>query len=768
MADEEDNEGAERTDDDILEEARENYELCCASDSEWRSAAVSDLTFLTGGDAQWEARAVQSRRADGRPVITINQLPTYIHQVTNDQRMNTPSIHIHATGDADEETAEVRQGMIRHIEYDSNADVAYDRAVNSAATIGAGYWYLDTEFESETSFDQKIMFRSVRNALSVRIDPLSTEPDGSDMRFAFIESLMSRDDFKREYPDAQANDSSWLSGGEYSRWLLDDSVLVCRYWYIETEKATVIQLSNGETGWKDKLVALPPGVQIVREREGTRKKVLLCKITGVDVLEKTEVKCKWIPVFPVYGDEIDIEGRVTRFGIVRNAKGPAQAYNVMMSGATEEVSLRTKAPYIGVAGQFEGFEDNWAQANVRTFPYLEYNVVSEDGHLAPLPQRQPMADVPNGMLALAMHAADNVKKVTGLFDSSLGARGNATSGIQEREQQQQGDAANFHFSDNLNRTILQCARCINDMIPAYYDTERVANIMRPDGSVDSKTINKQLPEPVQDEETGAIVSVLNDMSGGEFAVTVSAGPSFSSMRDEAQSFFASAMSAAKDPATNAIVTYLAMRNSNAPGADEATEMLKTLLPASAKDVIDDGEKGNGGQKQQMVMTPRGPVPAEQVPQIIGQLEQQLQQMQQQLQQGDMAKQQADAAKAQADATKAQSEMLRQQNEQAAVQLDAQRVQIEQFTAQTERKRSEDEAALASEKLHIEQMQAQADMIKSAAENIRAQIEADTPPEQAASVPSLEDIAQLIIASRQPIEGMQITAPSGGVYSVKMQ
>jgi hypothetical protein len=768
MADEEKNEGSERTDDDILEEARENYELCCASDSEWREDAISDLTFIKGGEYSWDASALRSRKADGKPIITINELPTFIHQITNDQRMNTPSISVHATGyGADEEVAKVRQGMIRHIEYDSNADTAYDRAVNSAATIGVGYWYLDTEIENEPGFDQKIMFRSIRNTLSVRVDPLSTEPDGSDMRFAFIESLMARDDFKREYPDAEANNSTWLHGGEYSKWLMEDAVLVCRYWYVESEKATVIQLSNGETGWKDKLLDLPPGVEIVREREGTRKKVMLCKITGVDVLEKTEVKCKWIPVFPVYGDEIDIEGKVNRYGIVRNAKGPAKSYNVMMSGATEEVALRTRAPYIGVAGQFDGFEDQWAQANTRTFPYLEYNNVSVDGRPSPPPQRQPMADVPSGMLALAMHASDNIKKVTGLFDSSLGARGNATSGIQEREQQQQGDTANFHFSDNLNKAILQCARCINYMIAPYYDTERIVNIMRPDDTIDSDTINKRLPEPRIDEKTGAIISVLNDMTGGEFTVTVSAGPSYSSMRDEAQQFFANAMSASKDPATNAIVTYLAMRNSNAPGAEEATEMLKTLLPPPAKAVIDDGEKGQQNSPQ-MVMTPRGPVHAEQVPQIIGQLEQQLQQMQQQMQQADIAKQQAEA-------TKAQSEALRQKNEQSALELDAQRVQIEQFTAETERQKAGSDALaeqaaaqLNIEKLRTEQMIAQSEMIRNAAENIRAQIEADTAPDEKASIPSLEDIAQLIITSRQPIEGMQITAPSGGVYSVRMQ
>lgn len=772
MTDNSDLEAKGSSDEDILKRARAEYAMCSSSDSDFRAMAVDDLKFQSGGDAQWDPVAVASRRADGRPVITINQLPTFLHQVTNDQRMNTPSINVHPVGSgADEESAKIRQGLIRHIEYNTNADIAYDRAVGSAAAIGAGYWYLDTEYESETSFNQKIAFRSVRNHLSVRVDPLSVEADGSDMTFAFVESMMARDDFKREYPKAKANDPSWLGENMsgYAGWLTKDAVLVCRYWYIDSEEATVVQLSNGMTGWKDTMPALPEGLSIVRERPGQRKTVWLCKITGVDVLEKTQVMCKWIPVFPVYGDEIDIEGKVIRYGIIRNAKGPCAAYNTMMSGATEEVSLRTKAPFIGAVGQFEGMEDEWEQANRRAWPYLEYNPVTVDGNIAPAPQRQPMADVPAGMLALAMHAADNVKKTTGLFDASLGARGTATSGKQEIAQQREGDVANFHFADNLNRSVLHCGRCINDMIPHYYDAERVVQIMREDDTVETATINQQLPEPVQNEETGEIQSVLNDMTGGEFSVTVSAGPSYSTMRQESQEFFTSAMQAAKDPATNAIVTYLAMQNSDAPGADLATKMLKTLLPPPAQAVLDEGDKKD---QQEMIPTPRGPVPAAQIPQILDQLEQQLQQAQEAIQKAQGDKQAAEAAKA-------QSEILRQQNEQAALQLDAQRVEIERYLAETERKRAEDEAIKAHEDSinvaegnRIEMEKAQVEMIRAAAENIRSQIEADTPEpvegEPAQPVPTLEDIAKLIIDSRQPISGMQITAPSGGVYSVKMQ
>lgn len=765
------------SDEAILSRARAEYAMCQSSDSDFRAAAIDDLNFLTGGDNQWDPRAVAMRRADGRPIVTINQLPTFLHQVTNDQRMNTPSIKVHPVGGgADEETAKIRQGVIRHIEYDTNADIAYDRAVNSAAAIGAGYWYLDTEWESPTSSDQKICFHSVRNHLGVRTDPMSVEADGGDYQFAFIEALIARDDFKRKWPDAKANDTSWLGDSTYGAWLQKDAVLVCRYWYIDTEEATVVRLSNGMTGWKDTMPSIEgSGLTIVKERKGERKTVYLCIITGVDVLEKTVVEMDdpQIPVFPVYGDEIDIEGRVIRAGIIRNAKGPCQSFNVMMSGATEEVSLRTKAPFIGAVGQFEGMEDEWAQANVRAWPYLEYNPVTVDGAVAPPPQRQPMADIPAGMLAMAREAKDNIKATTGLFDPSLGAQGNATSGVQERAQQRQGDIANYHFTDNLNRSVLRCGRVINAMIPHYYDAERVVQIMRPDDKVEHVTINQQLPAPQQDPRTGAIKSVLNDMTGGEFSVTVSAGPAFATMRQESQEFFTQAMSAAKDPATNAIVTYLAMQNSDAPGAEIATKMLKTLLPPPAQAVIDE-ESNDDKSQEQMVNTPRGPVPAAQIPQIMAQLEGQLQQASETLDKAQADKQASEAAKQQA-------AVLAQQNAAEQLRIDAARLHVEQFNAETARLEAQTAQMEAQEQSVNNHERAIVDATGHENERLRILTEGDqaerdsarnaeTAASEKAEKPALtaEDIAAAVASTKQTITGMSIKAPSGGVYDVAVQ
>lgn len=620
------------TDDEILEEARTRYALCVDAESENRERALADLRFLSGD--QWDDKDKTRRSIEGRPCLTINKLPTFLHQVTNDQRQNKPGIKVHPVDDdADEETAEVEQGLIRHIEYASNADVAYDRAVNSAAAIGFGYFQLTTDYVSPKSFDQEIRFKSIRNALSVKIDPLSTEPDGSDMQFAFIESQMARSEFEAKYPKAQANNKTLFSSGtSYQQWLTENTVLVCEYYRIERTPAKVVLLSNGESGYKDDMAVLPPGVTVKNERDSYRQKVMWYKLTGVDILEKTEIKCDWIPLFPVYGDEIDIEGKVVRSGLVRYAKDPAQMYNYWMTSATEEVAMRNKTPYIGAEGQFEGYEGDWQNANNETFSYLQYKPVTIDGNLAPAPQRQPMADVPSGVLAMALHASDNIKATTGLFDSSLGARSNANSGKQEIAQQRQGDMANFHYTDNLNRTVKHAGRCILSMIPNYYDSERVVRILGADDTASHVKINAPIPPEQQqpDEETGAIKKVLNDLTVGQYDVTVSSGPSYDTMRQEAVDGMIQA--GQSWPQLWQIAGDKMIAAMDWPGAEEIADRIKKTLPPG---IAEDDDQA----QEPLIQTHKGPLPASQAGQAIDMLSQQLEQAHAMLQKAEIDKQQ---------------------------------------------------------------------------------------------------------------------------------
>ena len=762
--------------DAILAEALKRYKSSVEFDGENRLAALNDLWFIAGW--QWPEDAKRKRQQEGRPALTINTLPTYLHQVTNDQRQNSPSIKVHPVDDdADIETAQIIQGLIRHIEYDSNADVAYDTAVNSAATIGFGFFRLVTEYCDETSFDQDIKIKRIRNALSVRIDPLSQEPDGSDMKWCFVECLMPREEFKAAFPNANANNSTLLGQDTYHGMLSDSAVLVTEYYCIETTPAEIVMLADGTTTYADEA---PKGVAVLKRRPGTRSRTMWRKITAVDVLEEAEIPCKWIPVFPVYGDEVDIEGKVFRAGIVRHAKDPAQMYNYWMTTATEEVALRPKTPHIMAEGQEEGHEQEWARANSDSFPYLLYKPTTIDGTLVPPPQRQQMADVPAGMLAMAAHARDNIKATTGLFDSSLGARGNATSGRQELAQQQQGDVANFHYSDNLTITIRHLGRCIINMAPKVYDTPRVVRILGEGDEPSTAQINQPATDdygnPMLDE-AGEVQAVLHNLTVGTYDVTVASGPSYSTMRQESAQFFANAMSAAKDPATAAVVGYLAIKNQDVPGAETAAKMMATLLPEPAKKVM---EHEAGGDDEpdapQPIMTQTGgPVPAEQAGQLIDQLSMALQQAKEALEKAGAAKQQAEATKAEAERMKAERELVEAQK-------------AAEIAPMTE--------GIALAKAEADKLKAQADAMSAEADLLRAQSEVQSMPRRlqieeaqiafkskaapAGPAPeggqedygvrpaTVEDVAALLDASKSRMpSSMVIRTPTGAVYEIGM-
>ena len=613
-----------KADDEILAEANARRARCLAFEADNLRDARDDFRKLAGH--HWPEEAIRQREVERRPCITINKLPAFLHNVTNDQRQNKLGIKVHPVDDgADIDTAEVLQGIIRHIEYASGADATYDTAAFHAAACGFGFFRIRTDYEREDSFDQTALFERFRNPFSVHIDPDSKEPDGSDQAFCFVDGTISRSDVKRTHPNASAAQSLETDG-------TDDAMLLCsEYYRIEQEPATLVRLSNGETGWKDDLLELPLGVVIADERKSFRRRVMWRKlvasdtvdrggsgkpgqsVTFTDVLETAEIPCRWIPVFPVYGEEIEIDGKVVRSGLIRNAKGPSVMYDYWMTAATEEVTLRPKTPYIGAEGQFEGHERKWQHANVQTFAYLEYKPKTIGGSLAPPPQRQPMADVPVGVLQMAMHAADEIKATTGIFDSSLGARGTATSGVQEREQKRQGNVANFHFSDNLTRAVRHAGRCLVDMIPRIYDSERVVRILGDDEEVSHATINKPLDAPEMDEKTGAIRTVLNDLTVGTYDVTVTAGASYSTQRQEAADAmvsFGTSWPKLMDVAGDKVVKAM-----DWPGADEIAERIKRTIPQELL--------GDEDGEQQPQIPP-------QVLQIVQQAQQHIQQLESEL------------------------------------------------------------------------------------------------------------------------------------------
>ena len=608
-----------KKDDDLIADARKAYERCKYKEDHNRTNWLDDVRFARLGE-QWPAQVKTQRELEGRPCLTINRLPAFIRQVTNDARQNTPSIKFHPVGDgADQETAKIYDGLTRNIEYTSNADVAYDNALDNAVTGGFGYFRVCTEYAADDVFDQDLRIEAIKNPLTVYGDPMSTAADSADWNVCFVTEMYSNDDFKKKWPKAEMVDFE-ADSRDGSDWFRKDEVRVAEWWTREEVPAKLLKLSNGailleETYEENRefFDTLVPPITIVAERPTKTMKVTQRIISGCEVLETNDWAGKYIPIVPVYGDEVMVDGERHFLSLVRFAKDPQQMLNFWRTASTELVALAPKTPFIGAVGQFATDAVKWQSANTVSYSHIEYDAVELNGSLAPPPQRQPFAGPPAGALQEAINASDDMKSIMGIFDASLGAQSNETSGRAILARQREGDVGTFNFTDNLSRAIRHCGRILVDMIPKVYSGPRMLRIIHEDGTNEQVPVNGMQPPAQQQQgamdqqQAAQSVARVFDLTAGKYDVTCETGPSYTTRREEAATQIMEFMRAV--PASAALIGDLLAKNLDWPGADEIAERLKKMLPPQLQ--------GQDPQSQAMH-------------QQVQQLTQTLQQMQQQL------------------------------------------------------------------------------------------------------------------------------------------
>jgi hypothetical protein len=555
---------------------------------------------------------VQGQTINARPCLTINKLPQHVRQVTNEQRQNRPSGKvIPADDNADIEVAEVFNGVMRHIEYMSDADVAYDTACDNQVTYGEGYIRLITEYCNEDSFDQDIRIMRVRNSFSVYMDPTIQDPCGADAEWCFVTEDILKSDYERMFPDA-APISTLMSQGvgneSMAQWLAEDTIRIAEYFYKDYEKATLHLYPDNQTAFKgtpqDNNLQAMFGKPI-RTREVDRQKVMWMKTNGFDILDEREWSGKWIPVVRVVGNEWEVEGRMYISGLVRNAKDAQRMYNYWTSQEAEMLALAPKAPFIGYGGQFEGYENQWKTANTTNWPYLEVNpdVTDGAGGVLPLPQRAQPPLPQTGLIQAKMGAGEDIKATTGQYDASLGQQGNERSAKAIVAREKQGDVGTYHYVDNLARAIRHITRQVVDMIPKIYDTQRIARIIGVDGDVSMVKFNPTQPEPVKevrDMETGGLIEKIYNPGVGTYDVMVTTGPGYMTKRQEALDAMSQILQS--NPQLWSVAGDLFIKNMDWPGAQEMAERFKKILDPKVLSEGDQSPEMMAAQQQMQAMT----------------------------------------------------------------------------------------------------------------------------------------------------------------------
>jgi len=604
----------------VVDEAKSRFDLVCSAENEQRKRELEDLEFDAGNQWPDEVKAARGGQVvDGvpipaRPMLTINKLDQPIQLIINQQKNAKLGIEVRPDSeDASDDTAEVLQGLIRHIEVQSRADLARSWAFERAVKCGRGFYRILKKFadESGQEFDQELVIERILNQGAVYLDPYAQQPDWSDGEWAIISTMIPADRYKKEFPEsslaASLDDEFASLGDSGDNWYGEtedgqQAVRVVEYFVVtRIPKERVAYLNDrGQlvTAWADELPEALDPANIQQRRMTEQRSVMWYKLNGQEILEEAEWDGQYIPIIPVIGREQNIDGKRKWLGIVHPSKDGQRLFNYAVSTAVETAALEPKAPFIGYEGQFEGHEQAWAQANIRNFPYLEVKPMTLGGQVAPLPQRNTAGANLGPSLALVDQADSYIKSTTFVYDPSLGSSAGSRSGRAVLALQQQADIGNSNYLDNLASVSMTYeAKVLLDLIPKIYDRPgRVARILGTDDEVKQVMLNA----PFSVSESGRPIPMLPgappsspvpggrprnikryDLAQGKYVATVSVGRAYRTRVEQGADELAQVLQTS--PNLMPLIGDLYFKYRDFPGHLEIARRLKKMAPPEVRE-----------------------------------------------------------------------------------------------------------------------------------------------------------------------------------------
>lgn len=603
--------------DDIVKEAQKRFDRCEKWEGVARARWLDDYKFANA-DAdnlyQWPQAVLENRgigTSDERPHLTVNIVREFNLHVINDARQNKSSIKIIATGDqGTKDAADVMEGLVRHIEYISNAQAAYGTAIRFQVETGLGFTRVITKYLADDTLDQDIFIKRVGDPLTIYMDPDCKEADCSDARFAFVFDDQPKDLFEQKYPKYKdLVGQAPLGNTADTTWNTDDHVRVAEYYRkVEDKRDKKVVVRNPLDGSEVEtlLSEVPENLRgyvlddPARQREIVTYKIEWFLIVGDQIAERRNWPGKYIPIVPWVGETTVIDGVLDRRGHTRALKDAQRTYNYNLSASVEYGALQNKIPYIGPAEAIEGYEDYWETANTTNHSILPYNGIDDAGRTIAAPQRQPPPMSAPVFVQGMQIAMEDMRRASGQYQADVGAPSNETSGIAIERRQRAGENATYHFIDHQAMAMRQIGRIIVDLIPKIYETKRIVQIMAEDGSATAVTIDPKAQASHQIRKAaieGVAEQVVFNPNVGNYDVEVDIGPAYATRRQE--QFAALTQIASQNKEVMAVAGDLIMQAADFPMAQELAERLRRTIPPAVLGE-DDGQNAAVSQLQQQL------------------------------------------------------------------------------------------------------------------------------------------------------------------------
>lgn len=585
-------------DDRKLDTFKEWLKLSSEAFEAQRRREKEDLQFQEP-ENQWTPEARKAR--EGRPMISISLTQGPLQHVYNQAAAAHFGVDLKPISEkAQTKLADIKKGMYSRIQRDGDANHARMWAFDRASQCGLGWYRIITKWDedSDNPSDQEIAYERILYQEMVYPDPAAIKPDFSDGRFLLFGAHIPLRDFKALYPKANhASAEEFAFAKETSPdWVRASDghcePFIAEVFYKETVYENVrLDTANGP-------------YERIRERSEVRRAV----VTALEVIEdnpwlpdRAGKARQYIPFVPVIGVERQpVDGKRRWEGMVRGARDGQRAFNFAISQTIEDVSSSSKAKYMLVAGQVEGFKRDWDELNLNNRAYVEYNAVDAAGKPAPAPQLMQVDGTKMQLsMALAQQARELVQTATQGFEPMEVPRGSKEqSGVAIARLEMKADAGRSHYTQNFKDISLPLdARIVLDMMPVIYDRPgRVIHILGIED--ESKPVMLNAPyvvkdgRPVRVPEGDPNAEAVN-LAEGKYAIVPVMGRAPQTRLQEGQEFLAEVMKAAPDMV--GVMGDLAFQYRDEPGAKEIAERLKRQIQQNAPYLL---EKQDGASVEQ--------------------------------------------------------------------------------------------------------------------------------------------------------------------------
>lgn len=572
-------------DQELIETSLKRFKVTAEAEAASRKQGLEDLKFSIG-TGQWDEGIKADREIQGKPCLTVNRIPTFLRQFTGEERQHRPAMIVDPVGSgADEEVAEIFQGILRHVEVASTADVTYDNSYDMMLRIGWSNWRIVTDYVDEESFDQEPRIELIENPFAVYSSPIR-KPDGTDPLWVHVIADLSREEYEEKYPKSQMTAMRFPSeaGNAPPDWVVKDGVRIAEYWWLELEKRVLCLLEDGTTCFQEEL-----GSRAVIDKRDTVTRTVKCvKHNAIEVLEMSEYPGRYIPIIELSGVRLNVNGMIYKSGVVRDARDAQRIYDFMVTREVEQIDLYGKDPLFVAEGSITNHEEEYRQLNRKNFPYLYYKALNDDGKQLPAPNRASREPPIQAMAAIVQQADYDMKAVIGIYGNGPGEQAQPNeSAFAVLTRAQQTDTGTVNWSDNLNRAITWQGRILVDLCPKLLDRPRIQRIINPDDSTKRAVVfNSQMSEQPDAEQMAqaAALEKVYDLGVGKYDVTLSSGPQYRTARQEAFRALGAIITAR--PEIFPIVGDVWLKYGDFPGAHVLVDRLKKMLPPNLQDQDD--------------------------------------------------------------------------------------------------------------------------------------------------------------------------------------